>query len=99
MPKTVLFISISTDGFTQEEASRSAIGTMLGGHEPSMMILDNDYDTSRGEVDENLEWIKDSDGIVVSNVQGNVDKSEHIDFMSPEDMAKKMLEYEVIIPY
>jgi hypothetical protein len=98
MPKTVVFLSISTDAFTQDEASRSALGTMLGGHEPSMLILDNDYDTAQGEVDENLEWMLDG-GIVVSNVQGNVDKSENIESMSIEDMAKKMLEYEVIIPY
>ena len=98
MPKTVLFLSISADGFTQEEASRSALGTMLGGHEPSMMILDNDYDSARGEVDENLEWMLDG-GIVVSNNQGNVDKSENIESMSIEDMAKKMLEFEVFVPY
>ena len=98
MPKTVVFLSISTDAFTQDEASRSGLGTMLGGHEPSMMILDNDYDTEQGEVDENLEWMLDG-GIVVSNVQGNVDKSENIESMSIEDMAKKMLEYDVVIPY
>ena len=98
MPKTVVFLSISTDAFTQDEASRSALGTMLGGHEPSMLILDNDYDTAQGEVDENLEWMLDG-GIVVSNVQGNVDKSENIESMSLEDMSKKMLEYDVIIPY
>lgn len=98
MPKTVVFLSISTDAFTQDEASRSALGTMLGGHEPSMMILDNDYDTAQGEVDENLEWMLDG-GIVVSNVQGNVDKSENIESMSIEDMAKKMLEFDVFVPY
>ena len=48
---------------------------------------------------ENLEWIKDSDGIVVSNNPKNAEKSEHIDEMSIEEMAKKMLEFDVIIPY
>ncbi len=95
---SVLFISNSEDGYVQEEASRSAVGTMLGGHDPSLMIIDVDYDVERGDVAENLEWIKDS-GLVVSNNPKNVEKSEHIDEMSVEEMAKKMLEYDVIIPY
>jgi hypothetical protein len=99
MPKTVVFLSKTTDGFVQEEASRSALGTMLKGHEPSMMILDVDYDVERGEVEENLEWIIDSDGIVVSNNSANAEKSEYISEMSLEEMAKKMLEYDVIVPY
>ncbi len=71
---------------------------MLGGHDPSLMIIDVDYDVERGDVAENLEWIKDS-GLVVSNNPKNVEKSEHIDEMSVEEMAKKMLEFDVIIPY
>ena len=99
MPKDVVFISKSADAFVQDEASRSALGSMLKGHEPSFMILDEDFDVAQGEVEENLEWIIDGDGIVVSNNPGNVEKSEYISEMSIEDMAKKMLEYEVIIPY
>ncbi len=96
---SVVFISNSEDGYVQEEASRSALGTMLGGNDPSLMIIDVDYDVERGDVSENLEWIVDSDGIVVSNNPKNVEKSEYIEEMSIEDMAKKMLEFDVIIPY
>jgi hypothetical protein len=99
MEKTAVFLAKSTDGYVQEEASRSALGIALGGLTPNLMIIDVDYDVSRGDVEENLEWILDSDGIVVSNNQANVDKSEFIEFMSLEDMAKKMLEFDVIIPY
>jgi len=99
MEKTAVFLAKSTDGYVQEEASRSALGIALGGLTPNLMIIDVDYDVGRGDVEENLEWILDSDGIVVSNNQANVDKSEFIEFMSLEDMAKKMLEFDVIIPY
>lgn len=99
MSKKVLFLSESTDGFVQEEASRSAVGTVLGGHEPSLFIINVEYDMERGDAGENLEWIRDSDGIVMSNNQANVDKSEHVEFMSLEDMAKKMVEFDFVIPY
>ncbi len=99
MMVSVVFISNSEDGYVQEEASRSALGTMLGGNDPSLMIIDVEYDVERGDVAENLEWIKDNGGLVVSNNPKNVEKSEYIDEMSVEEMAKKMLEYDIVIPY
>jgi hypothetical protein len=99
MEKKTVFLAKSNDGYVQEEASRSAIGIALGGLTPNLMIIDVDYDVERGDVEENLEWILDSDGIVVSNNRANVDKSEFIEFTSLEEMARKMLEFDVIIPY
>jgi hypothetical protein len=97
--RTVAILTRDTDDFLQSEASRSAVGMMLRGHTPSLFIIDAESNIDYSDVAENFEWIVDSDGIVASNNKDNVSKCEHISEMSIEDMAKKILESDFIVPF
>jgi hypothetical protein len=96
--KTLAFMSKATDEWEQSEAGRSALGAMLRGHTPSLFVLDADIDPDYGDNAENFEWIVDSDGVVASNSSAN-DSKENIEVISIEDIAKKILESDFIIPY
>jgi|GEM_PF-1720754 len=97
--KTVAFMTRATDEWEQSEAGRSALGAMLRGHTPSLFVLDAEMNPEYGDNEENFEWIVDSDGVVGTNNSANDGKSEHISVMSVEDIAKKILESDFIIPY
>jgi len=97
--KTLAFLTKATDDWEQSEASRSAIGTMLKGHTPSFFVLDADINIDYSDVAENFEWIVDGDGIVASNNKDNEPKAEQISYMSVEDIAKKILEADFIVPF
>ena len=47
---------------------------------------------------ENLEWIRDMEGDVYTNVQANVDKNG-LTAITLEELGKKLLEMDVIVPY
>lgn len=97
--RTLAFMTKATDEWEQSEAGRSALGAMLRGHTPSLFVLDADVNPDYGDNEENFEWIVDSDGVVASNNKDNDGKSENIAIMSVEDIAKKILESDFIIPY
>ena len=97
--RTIAFMTKATDEWEQSEAGRSALGAMLRGHTPSLFVLDADMNPEYGDNEENFEWIVDSDGVVGTNNKDNEPKSEHITYMSVEDIAKKILESDFIIPY
>ncbi len=97
--RSIAILTKETDDFLQSEASRSAVGMMLRGHTPSLFIIDADCNIDYKDVAENLEWIVDSDGIVASNNKDNTSKSEHITYMSIEDIAEKILESDFIVPF
>ncbi len=97
--RVLAFLTKATDDWEQSEASRSALGAMLRGHTPSLFVLDADINVDYGDVKENFEWIADNDGVVASNNKDNESKAEQISYMSVEDMAKKILEADFIIPF
>ncbi len=97
--KTMAFMTRATDEWEQSEAGRSALGAMLRGHTPSLFVLDADMNPEYGDNEENFEWIVDSDGVVGTNNKDNESKSENIAYMSVEDIAKKILELDFVIPY
>ncbi|MEE8403181.1 MAG: hypothetical protein V3R93_05465 [Candidatus Hydrothermarchaeaceae archaeon] len=97
--RKLAFLTKATDDWEQSEASRSALGAMLRGHEPSVFVLDADINIDYGDVAENFEWVVDNGGIVASNNESNEPKAEQISRMSIEDMAKKILEADFIIPF
>ena len=89
----------ATDDWEQSEAGRSALGAMLRGHSPSLFVLDAGMNPEYGDNEENFEWIVDDGGVVGTNNKDNEGKSEHITVMSVEDIAKKILELDFVIPY
>lgn len=97
--KALAFLTKATDDWEQSEASRSALGAMLRGHTPSVFVLDADINIGYGDVKENFEWVVDNGGIVASNNKDNESKAEQITYMSIEDMAKKILEADFVLPF
>lgn len=97
--KVLAFLTKATDDWEQSEASRSALGAMLRGHTPSVFVLDADINIDYGDVKENFEWVVDNGGIVASNNKNNESKAEQITYMSVEDMAKKILEADFVLPF
>lgn len=97
--RTLAFMTRATDEWEQSEAGRSALGAMLRGHSPSLFVLDADINPEYGDNEENFEWVVDDGGVVGTNNKDNESKSEHITYMSIEDIAKKVLESDFIIPY
>jgi hypothetical protein len=96
MERKIAFISRDSSRYRQSEFTRSALGLLLAGHVADMFIIDaelkkNDY------INENIEWVVDSDGKVYSNNEKNADKN--IEIVSLEEMAKKMLECDFIVPF
>ncbi len=97
--KVLAFLTKATDDWEQSEASRSALGAMLRGHTPSVFVLDADINIDYGDVKENFEWVVDNGGMVASNNKNNESKAEQITYMSIEDMAKKILEADFVLPF
>ena len=97
--KTLAFMTKATDEWEQAEAGRSALGAMLRGHSPSLFVLSADINPEYGDNEENFEWIVDDGGVVGTNNKDNESKSEYISHMSVEDIAKKILELDFVIPY
>jgi hypothetical protein len=96
--RTLAFMTRASDEWEQSEAGRSALGAMLRGHTPSLFVLDAEINPEYGDNAENFEWIVDSDGVVGTNSSAN-DGKENIEVMSVEDIAKKILELDFVIPY
>ncbi|MEE8401362.1 MAG: hypothetical protein V3R86_04350 [Candidatus Hydrothermarchaeaceae archaeon] len=97
--RSLAFITKATDDWEQSEASRSALGAMLRGHTPSVFVIDADINIDYGDVRENFEWVVDNGGVVASNNKENEPKDEKISHMSIEDIAKKILESDFIVPF
>jgi hypothetical protein len=96
MGKNIAVLTRDTDRFRQSEVSRSSLGLTLGDHKVSLFIIDAEYKLN-DYLAENFEWIADMDGGSYSNNPKN--DFENCEQMSLEDMAKKMLENDIIIPF
>lgn len=96
MSKKVCFVSRHKDYV--HDAMRSALGlavenmyaycTVLGAEVPAF----DDYNK------ENLEWIRDMEGEVYSDVDANVETNEMVK-ISIEELGQKMREMDIIVPY
>ena len=84
------------------EGLRSGLGLgleMIGAHVFVLGEVNMPEDRVEG-YKENLEFLKDElEGNHYTDTQANVDKWGFFEYMSVEDMAKKLPEYDVIIPF
>jgi|Deesub1362A_J573_1020465.scaffolds.fasta_scaffold00131_28 hypothetical protein len=96
MERKIAFILRDSDRYRQSEFTRSALGLLLEGHTVNLFIINVEL-KKNPYILENLEWIVDSDGKVYSNNEKNAD--EFTEIISLEDMAKKMLENDFIVPF
>jgi hypothetical protein len=78
----------------QGEALRMSVGVTLMDDTIDVYVLDKKVE-SNADNDLNLETIKDMDMKLATNTKENVG----MDYISNEELAKKLLEYDHIIPY
>ncbi len=78
----------------QGEALRMAVGITLMDDTIDVYVLDRKVE-SNPDNDLNLETIKDMDMKLASTTKDNAG----MDFISTEELAQKLLEYDHIIPY
>ncbi len=76
------------------EALRVAGGLTLADDTIEVFVLDRKLDKSKSEVAQPLELIKDLDLKVYSNNAEN-----GFTTITLEEMAKKLLEYDIVVPY
>jgi hypothetical protein len=78
----------------QGEALRVAGGLTLADDTIEVFVLDNKLDKENAEVAKPLELVADLDLKVYSNNPAN-----SYPVISLEEMAKKLLEYDIVVPY
>lgn len=78
----------------QGEALRMSVGVTLMDDTIDVYVLDKKVE-SNADNDLNLETIKDMDMKLATNTKENVG----MDYISNEELGKKLLEYDHIIPY
>jgi hypothetical protein len=80
------------------DAMRSTLGLSVANHYAFAAVLDHELGKFDDYNAENLEWIRDMEGDVYSNVQANVD-TNGLTSITLEELGKKLLEMDVIVPY
>ena len=78
----------------QAEALRMGVGMILADDEVSAFILDREVEKT-DDNDLNIETMGDMDVKTFTNFKGNA----NMEYISTEDLAKKLLEYDNILPY
>ena len=78
----------------QGEALRMGVGMILADDEVSVYILDREVEKN-DDNDLNVETMGDMDVKIFTNVKGN----ENMEYISTEDLAKKLPEYDNILAY
>lgn len=78
----------------QSEALRMAVGLTLMDDAIDVFVLDRNVEKTE-ENDLNLETAEMMDMSIYTNFRGN----EEIEFLSNEEIADRLLEYDHIIPY
>ena len=98
MAKVCFMFIKSDDEKDTLDGIRSTLGLSVANHYSYAAILDNELSPFDEYNAENLEWIKDMEGDVYSNVQANVDNCG----MTPitiEELGEKLRDMDVIVPY
>lgn len=78
----------------QSEALRVSGGLTLADDTIDVFVLDNKLDKNKPEIAQPLELVTELDLKVYSNLAEN-----DFTMISLEDMAKKLLEYDIVVPY
>ncbi len=78
----------------QGEALRVAGGLTLADDTIEVFVLDRKLDKSKGEIAQPLELVSDLDLRVYSNNAGN-----GFTTITLEEMATKLLQYDIVVPY
>ncbi|MDA8418129.1 MAG: hypothetical protein M0Z90_03765 [Desulfobacteraceae bacterium] len=96
MSKKVCFISRHPDYV--HDAMRSALGLAVENMYAYCTVLDATVPAFNDYHRENLEWIRDMEGEVYSNIDANVETNELVK-ISIEELGQKLREMDIIVPY
>ena len=96
MSKKVFFMSRNKDYVL--DAMRSTLGLAVENMYSYNAVVDVEIPELDEYNKENLEWIRDMEGEVFSNVDANVEKNEFAK-ASLEEIGQKIRDMEVIVPY
>jgi hypothetical protein len=81
----------------QYEGLRTSLGLLMEFHIVSMFVLNHEIELTE-EYQDNMEFIDEMEGTRYSNVSANVEKYGFHP-VSLEEVARKLNEYEVVIPF
>ena len=81
----------------QYEGLRTSLGLLLENHIVSMFVLDHEIKLTE-EYQDNMGFIDELEGVRYSNVTANVNKYG-FQPVTPEEIALKLRENEIIIPF
>ena len=96
MSKKVCFISRHKDYV--HDGMRSALGLAVENMYAYCAIIDVEVPLFDEYNKGNVDWIRDMEGEVYSNVDANVETNE-LTKISIEELGQKMREMEIIVPY
>ena len=96
MSKKVFFITKHEDYV--HDSMRSALGLAVENMYSYCAVLDQEIPAFDDYNKENLEWIRDMEGEVYSNVDANVSTNELVK-LTVEELGQKLRDMEVIVPY
>jgi len=78
----------------QGEGLRMGVGMILADDAVTVFVMDRKVEETEGNM-MNLETMTDMDVKTYTNFKGN----ENIEYLSTEEIAKKLLEFDIILPY
>jgi hypothetical protein len=78
----------------QGEGLRMGVGMMLADDAVTVFVMDRKVEETEENM-MNLETMNDMDIKTYTNFKGN----ENIEYLSTEEIAKKLLEFDIILPY
>jgi len=81
----------------QYEGLRSSLGLLMEFHIVSMFVLNHEIEMTE-EYQDNMEFIDEMEGTRYSNVSANV-KKYGFKFITLEEVARKLNENDVVIPF
>ncbi len=95
----VCFMFVKTDDEADIlDGIRSTLGLSVANHYSYAAILDHELKPFDEYNAENLEWIKDMEGDVLSNVKANVD-TNGMTATTIEELGEKLRDMDIVVPF